>query len=67
LIIAACAAAWLRYLWQQLFFGPDGVYRRHWVWSTWPFNVAAALTCGALSYWLIERSSGRLKSILRFG
>ena len=53
------------YLWQQLFFGPDGVYHRHWVWSTWPFNVAAALACGALSYWLIERNSGRLKSILR--
>jgi peptidoglycan/LPS O-acetylase OafA/YrhL len=53
------------YLWQQLSFGPDGVYHRHWVWSTWPFNFAAALACGALSYRLIERSSGRLKSILR--
>jgi peptidoglycan/LPS O-acetylase OafA/YrhL len=55
------------YLWQQLFFGPDGVYHRHWVWSTWPFNIGAALACGALSYWLIERSSGRLKSVLRLG
>jgi peptidoglycan/LPS O-acetylase OafA/YrhL len=55
------------YLWQQLFFGPDGVYHRHWVWSTWPYNIAAALGCGALSYWLIERSSGRLKSIFRLG
>jgi peptidoglycan/LPS O-acetylase OafA/YrhL len=55
------------YLWQQLFFGPDGVYHRYWVWSTWPFNIAAALGCGALSYWLIERGSGRLKSVFRLG
>jgi peptidoglycan/LPS O-acetylase OafA/YrhL len=53
------------YLWQQLFFGPEGVYHRYWVWSTWPFNIAAALGCGVLSYWLIERSSDRLKSILQ--
>ncbi|MDB6082680.1 MAG: acyltransferase family protein [Gammaproteobacteria bacterium] len=52
------------YLWQQLFFGPEGVYRRDWVWSTWPYNIVAALGCGALSYWLIERGSGRLKSFL---
>ena len=55
------------YLWQQLFFGPEDVYLHPWLWSTWPFNLVAALTCGALSYALIERGSGRLKARLGLG
>ncbi|MDB5986605.1 MAG: acyltransferase family protein [Nevskia sp.] len=55
------------YLWQQLFSGPEEVYLRPWLWSTWPFNLVAALVCGALSYALIERGSGRIKSALKLG
>lgn len=50
------------YLWQELFFGPEGVYRHPWLWSVWPFNLAAALACATASYWLVERTSARLKS-----
>lgn len=53
------------YLWQQLFFGPADVYRQAWILSRWPYNIAAAMVCGALSYAVIERGSGRLKSALK--
>ena len=53
------------YLWQQLFLGPPHVYLHPWRWSVWPLNLRAAVSCGAASYWLIERPSGRLKRGLR--
>lgn len=49
------------YLWQQLFFGPDDAYLHPWLWSSWPFNLFAAIGCGALGYYLVEKPSARLK------
>jgi len=50
------------YLWQQLFFGPPQDYRHVWLWSTWPYNLFAALLCGVLAYWAVERPCAWLKS-----
>ncbi|HET8881725.1 MAG TPA: acyltransferase [Solimonas sp.] len=49
------------YLWQQLFLGPTDAYPHPWLWSSWPFNLFAAIACGALGYYLVEKPSARLK------
>jgi peptidoglycan/LPS O-acetylase OafA/YrhL len=49
------------YLWQQLFFGPPDAYAHPWLWATWPYNIAAAVACGALGYYLIEKPAARIK------
>lgn len=49
------------YLWQQLFLGPEDAYPQPWLWSHWPFNLFAALACGALGYYLVEKPSAVLK------
>src|SRR3546814_17479239 len=49
------------YLWQQLFFGPGDAYPHPWLWSSWPFNLFAAIACAALGYYLVEKPSARLK------
>ncbi|NKF22956.1 acyltransferase family protein [Solimonas marina] len=49
------------YLWQQLFFGPADAYPHPWLWATWPYNIVAAVACGALGYYLIEKPAARLK------
>jgi len=49
------------YLWQQLFLGPADAYPHPWLWSSWPFNLIAALACGALGYYLVEKPAARLK------
>src|SRR3546814_17588412 len=43
------------YLWQQLFFGPGDAYPHPWLWSSWPFNLFAAIACAALGYYLVEK------------
>src|SRR3546814_18187700 len=48
------------YLWQQLFFGPGDAYPHPWLWSSWPFNLFAAIACAALGYYLVEKPSARL-------
>jgi len=49
------------YLWQQLFFAPGAAFAHAWPVAT---RMAAALTCAAASYFLIERPSLRLRSRL---
>lgn len=49
------------YLWQQIFLGPADVYLQPWMLSSWPWNLLAALVCGALGYTLIEQPMTRLK------
>lgn len=52
------------YLWQQLFMGPADAYPDPWLWSRWPFNLLAAIACGALAYELVEKPGVRLKQLL---
>lgn len=52
------------YLWQQLFLGPADAYRHPWLLSSWPFNLCAAIICGALGYYFVEKPASRLKERL---
>lgn len=47
------------YLWQQMFFAPGASFTTHW---SAPLRLAAALTCAAISYFVIERPSLRLRA-----
>ena len=49
------------YLWQQIFLAPADAYLKPWVLSSWPWNIFAAIACGALGYYLIEKPATRLK------
>lgn len=49
------------YLWQQIFLGPADAYLKPWTLSSWPWNIFAAIACGALGYYLIEKPATRLK------
>lgn len=66
-VLAAPPLLWLGrisyslYLWQQLFLGPADAYRHASLLHTWPYNLIAAVACGALGYYGIERPAARLK------
>lgn len=49
------------YLWQQIFLGPADAYLKPWLLSSCPWNLGAALACGALGYLLIEQPAAHLK------
>lgn len=49
------------YLWQQIFLAPPDVYAAQWRVCAWPYNLLAALACGTLAYWLIEKPAALLK------
>lgn len=50
------------YLWQQIFLGPPDVYASPWFWSQWPQNIVAAIGCGVVGYYGVERPSARLRA-----
>jgi peptidoglycan/LPS O-acetylase OafA/YrhL len=51
------------YLWQQLFMNRFG----NSVLQSFPANIACALACALLSYWLIEKPMARMRGRLRPG
>ncbi len=48
------------YLWQQLFFAPEGEPRVLGAWQEWPLAPAGVLACALISYLLVEQPLIRL-------
>ncbi|WP_028080067.1 acyltransferase family protein [Solimonas soli] len=53
------------YLWQQLFLGPADAYRAASALHSWPYNLVAAVACGAFGYYCVEKPAARLRRRLQ--